>query len=125
VNDAHGHAIGDVVLKTTAAAIRNSIRSGDMVARVGGEEFGLILWETSLEQAAATCERIREAISCCAIPSPTGMSVVVTASLGLTMIDPDCTVSEMYERADRLLYAAKAAGRNRVLVQSEANPATV
>ena len=87
-----------------------------MVARAGGEEFGLVLRETSIEQAAATCECVREAISCSATPSSVGVPIVVTASLGLTMIASDDTISEMYERADRLLYEAKSAGRNRVLI---------
>lgn len=121
VNDEHGHAIGDQVLKTTAAAVRSAIRSGDMVARVGGEEFGLLLRETSIEQAAATCERVREAISCSATPSSVGVPIVVTASLGLTMIASGDTISETYERADRLLYEAKSAGRNRVLIDDRSS----
>jgi diguanylate cyclase (GGDEF)-like protein/PAS domain S-box-containing protein len=115
VNDVHGHATGDVVLRTVADAIRNALRSGDMVARVGGEEFGLVFWGTTIEQAAATCERVREAIASCSARSSSGVHVIVTASLGLTAIEPRSTSSEMYERADRLLYEAKSAGRNRVL----------
>lgn len=116
VNDAHGHTGGDLVLKTIGSAIRSALRSGDMVARVGGEEFGLVLWGASIEQATATCERVRQAIASCVIPSPAGVCIVVTASLGLAAIEPGIASSEMYERADRMLYDAKSAGRNRVLV---------
>jgi diguanylate cyclase (GGDEF)-like protein/PAS domain S-box-containing protein len=116
VNDVHGHATGDLVLKAIASVARNALRSGDMMARVGGEEFGIVLRDASVEQAEATCERVRAAVAACSIQSPDGLHILVTASLGLTPIENGSTIAEIYDKADRLLYQAKANGRNRVLV---------
>lgn len=116
VNDVHGHVTGDLVLKAIAIAARGALRSGDMIARVGGEEFGIVLWGTSIEQAIATCERVRSAIATCSIASADGVHILVTASLGLAPIEVGLTATEIYDRADRMLYEAKAKGRNRVLV---------
>ncbi|MDB5700884.1 MAG: hypothetical protein JWL66_1083 [Sphingomonadales bacterium] len=116
VNDTHGHITGDMVLRAIAVAARGALRSGDMVARIGGEEFGLVLWGATLDQAAATCERVRAAIAACRVVTSGGVHIVVTASLGLTAIEPELSGVDICDRADRLLYEAKANGRNRVLV---------
>jgi diguanylate cyclase (GGDEF)-like protein/PAS domain S-box-containing protein len=116
VNDVHGHVTGDLVLKAIAAAARGALRSGDMIARVGGEEFGIVLRGASLEQAVATCERVRAAVAACSVESADGVHILVTASLGLTPIEAGHTGPEICNRADRMLYEAKAKGRNRVLV---------
>ncbi|MDB5714891.1 MAG: hypothetical protein JWO15_2288 [Sphingomonadales bacterium] len=116
VNDTHGHATGDMVLKAIAVAARGALRSGDMVARIGGEEFGLVLWGASVDQAAVTCERVRAAIAACRVVTSGGVHIVVTASLGLTAIEPELSGVDICERADRMLYEAKTNGRNRVLV---------
>jgi diguanylate cyclase (GGDEF)-like protein/PAS domain S-box-containing protein len=116
VNDVHGHANGDLVLKSIAIAARGALRSGDMMARIGGEEFGLILRGVSVEQATATCERIRAAIAACSIVSSDGVHMLVTVSLGLTAIETGLSNVKICDKADRLLYEAKANGRNRVLV---------
>jgi diguanylate cyclase (GGDEF)-like protein/PAS domain S-box-containing protein len=118
VNDVHGHAAGDSVLKAIAETAKNSIRSSDMIARVGGEEFGLVLSATNLEQATATCERVRAAIAACTVQTATGHTILVTASLGLTLIKMGGSREEICGRADDLLYQAKSNGRDRVLVEA-------
>ncbi|WBO20778.1 GGDEF domain-containing protein [Sphingomonas abietis] len=116
VNDTHGHASGDRVLATVAHVAQAAIRSGDMVARIGGEEFGMVLWGASIEAAMQTCERVRAAIAHAAVSSGPGANIRVTASFGAAAIRSGADDDAIYDAADQALYAAKASGRNRLRV---------
>ena len=117
-NDAYGHQIGDDCLRRVAAMLRASLRfTSDRIARMGGEEFAVVLPRTSLEDARSMAERMRKAIHDLRIPhlgSSTGM--VVSISLGVSAAETPTAPGELIARADKALYRAKALGRNRVEV---------
>ena len=116
INDQHGHAIGDEVLKVVAACLAGSLRAGDQVARYGGEEFLLLLPSTSLAQASVLAERLRSALqNSQALPEH---ETNITASFGLAVWRAGESASHLVRRADRAMYRAKAAGRNRVEADS-------
>ena len=102
-NDTHGHLAGDVLLKDLVIAIRAELRTGDVIARWGGEEFALALPDCNLEQAQTIASRLLNIV-------PSGQ----TASIGLTQALAQDTPRAMIERADRALYTAKDGGRNQV-----------
>ncbi|MBI5828831.1 MAG: GGDEF domain-containing protein [Chloroflexi bacterium] len=113
-NDAHGHPAGDAVLQQVGRILLKNVRGADLVARYGGEEFTVVLPETELEGALAAAEKIRAAVE--AFPFPLGR---LTASLGVATCASGITDTDLIERADRALYAAKNAGRNRVKADQE------
>ncbi|MBI3432632.1 MAG: GGDEF domain-containing protein [Hydrogenophilales bacterium] len=114
INDTHGHAHGDEVLKATAAILRQSIRLGDVLARWGGEEFIVFLPETGQAEAAMLAERLRAAIAGMRVPHETGASAV-TASFGIAQKKPaHHTLDDLIAAADECLYQSKQQGRNRV-----------
>jgi len=114
INDRHGHAHGDEVLKATSNILRQSVRQGDVLARWGGEEFIVFLPETSLSEATALAERLRVAIADRRIPCETEQTAV-TASFGIAQQEaPHSTLDALIASADECLYHAKQAGRNRV-----------
>jgi diguanylate cyclase (GGDEF)-like protein len=118
LNDRLGHSAGDRVLQEIARAMREQIRETDYLARYGGEEFVLLLPQTSLEGGSALAEKVRGAVEALAAPviGPSGR-VQVTVSIGLSAYakgGPQAT----FDAADRALYEAKAAGKNRVVVAS-------
>jgi diguanylate cyclase (GGDEF)-like protein len=111
INDSHGHAAGDIAIVHAARALEQHLRSGDLAARVGGEEFAVALPERDALSAADTAERVRSDLSD-AFVSGVGR---VTASFGVAAAPEDgATVAELMKAADQRLYEAKAAGRNRV-----------
>ena len=112
VNDRHGHAVGDEVLKAFATAAAAHVREGDMFARIGGEEFGLIFPSIPLEIAAAACERIRIAVATMDMKAE-GWPLQVTVSIGVAPILPELAPDDVLRAADRALYDAKTLGRNR------------
>ena len=115
INDTLGHLVGDDVLREIAKLLQESIRSVDVVARYGGEEFVIVLPETGLPGAVKFAERLREKISEVAYGAAHG-GVSLTASIGVASYpegDSE-TVDDLFARADRALYRAKADGRNRV-----------
>lgn len=118
-NDAFGHQGGDACLKSVAAAmVKSCLRSADLIARYGGEEFAAILPSTTISGALTVAERIRCDITELALPHPGNDNVgTVSVSLGVATVVPDRTIEmkELVEAADRALYAAKRAGRNRAL----------
>jgi diguanylate cyclase (GGDEF)-like protein len=115
VNDTHGHAVGDVVLHKIAQVARESLRPGDLIARVGGEEFALLLPGAGVAEAVSIAERIRASISQTVVVVGAA-TVRVTSSFGVATFDPaKDTLDHALSRADRALYAAKLAGRDRVL----------
>lgn len=114
VNDRHGHAAGDAGLRAFASAALAAIRSADVLARWGGEEFVLMLADTTMPLATAGLERLRAQVAAMEI-AVGGKYVRLTVSAGLTEHVAGETLSQTLERADKLLYAAKAAGRNRLV----------
>lgn len=111
INDAHGHAVGDEVLKGIAQIARQQIRPYDMIARVGGEEFCFVIANREAGPALAAAERIRTAL---ANWRPNSMPVAkVTASFGIAGGDPrGLSFDQLFDRADTELYTAKDNGRN-------------
>jgi len=119
INDTYGHSGGDIVLKEIAAVLKDSIRVSDVAARVGGEEFALILPQTSGENAEVVAERVRSRVAGRCIEHDDGRAMRATVSVGVSTITaPNCRhgATALYEAADRALYLAKSAGRNRVQI---------
>lgn len=117
VNDLYGHPAGDKVLEGIAAAIRGQIRESDVACRYGGEEFAIIMPETTTPEAFIVCERIREHIE--SIEWARHPERKVTVSMGLCGASqaPSEDVSAWLELADKLLYASKQNGRNKVTME--------
>ena len=125
VNDTFGHAAGDAVLKELAQRIESQVRASDVAARFGGEEFVVLLPDTNVNDAEKLAERIRAAISESAIDLPCGESITITASIGIAEVAPERHERELktlgeslIARADVALYAAKSAGRDRIIVEA-------
>lgn len=115
INDGFGHAIGDLALKTFADACRDTMRSIDVLARMGGEEFAILLPETGLEAAQSVAERIRQRIEELSIPAG-NRTVHFTVSIGISScLGGGRTLDSLLSSADEALYRAKKAGRNRVV----------
>lgn len=114
INDAHGHAAGDGALREIVLRLRAVLRLEDGLGRLGGEEFLVLLDESDAECAAATAERLRQAIRTMPLMLESGPHPC-TISLGVALLDDaDGSFSDLLRRADRALYAAKAGGRDRV-----------
>jgi len=119
INDQHGHDAGDAVLREVARALRVRIRKSDLLARIGGEEFALVMLGTQPPGAWVVLERLRERVAALRV-SAGGREVACTISIGMTdRVETDADWTTLYKRADQALYAAKARGRNRV-VEAEA-----
>jgi len=115
INDRWGHPFGDLALKAFADTCRTTSRDIDSVARIGGEEFAILLPNSSLLQAQAMAERVRRQVEVAAMPQPAdGGRLRMTVSIGVATTTPDATPEELVSRADEALYAAKQGGRNRV-----------
>ena len=115
VNDTHGHGVGDQVLQSLAQTLQQRLRSSDVAARIGGEEFVALLPDTSLEEARAAADALRLAVAAQSHPQ----AGPITISLGVSALRADDAdnASTLLERADAALYQAKKEGRNRVCVQ--------
>lgn len=113
VNDAHGHARGDLVLKQTTRAMQSTLRADDIVGRFGGEEFVVLLPGADLAQALGAAERCRSAVQKMKVPGAPYLSV--TASVGVAAFpDHGTELDALLKASDGAMYAAKAAGRNRI-----------
>ena len=122
VNDTHGHAVGDAVLLQLASRMSAALREGDVIARIGGEEFAVLLPATQPETAAALAERIRETVARHALRIH-GLRVPMTLSIGVTSLFPgEMTLDAALSRADSAMYLAKEGGRNRVEVAFAQTP---
>lgn len=119
VNDTCGHDGGDRVLQLVASVMLSQVRAGDFVFRYGGEEFLIVLAEIGQTQAMSVLEKIRRRIEETPIPLPNDQTLHVTASIGLAEHRGHPDYQHLIDRADRALYAAKAAGRNRVVVAAD------
>ena len=113
VNDLHGHPAGDALLRGVSAVMRERVRPGDRVYRLGGEEFCVLLQRTSMEEAAEVAERVRSAIAGGAFSIGRPDPLRATASFGVASTG-DLDGPALIARADEALYAAKQSGRNRV-----------
>jgi diguanylate cyclase (GGDEF)-like protein len=115
VNDAHGHAIGDAALRHVASLLENSVRKTDVCARWGGEEFVIGLVQPEVDGVCEFAERQRAAVEAAPLELPDGRRLALTVSFGVAMYTPaDNKVADLVDAADRALYRAKRAGRNRV-----------
>lgn len=119
INDSHGHVAGDHVLTAIAQAANGALRKSDVLGRLGGEEFGILLPDTELAGALTVAERVREAVAEREVQSGEATSgdrpsISITISLGVAELRGDEPIEALLKRADRALYAAKDLGRNRV-----------
>ena len=118
INDTHGHAVGDEVLNAVCARCQQLLRKTDVLARMGGEEFVVLLPDASLEEATQLAERLRQAIADSAM-SPVAGYPGCTVSIGVTLLDAaDTSIEDCLLRADRAMYQAKQDGRNRVKIET-------
>jgi diguanylate cyclase (GGDEF)-like protein len=121
VNDSHGHVAGDAVLKEAARRIAASIRTVDRAARIGGEEFALVLVQTDGDSALEVARRAIGAVAREPIDAGGGLMLDVTASAGVAELPSDAaSAPELFAAADRALYAAKERGRKRAVAAREA-----
>ncbi|TSE32693.1 Response regulator PleD [Tepidimonas taiwanensis] len=121
VNDRHGHLAGDAVLRAVARTLQEQVRPMDTVARLGGEEYGIVLPNCGPGAGVMLAERLRQAVAQQAIALPDGRSALhVTVSIGGAYSPAwvRSTVEHWLERADRQLYEAKRQGRNRVMIEA-------
>ena len=116
INDTHGHLVGDDILRELTRSMENSLRPEDTIGRWGGEEFLVIANGTELESAEMLAHRVRESVAQHEFPT-VGR---VTVSIGVAQFYPDTSISHTFSTADKALYEAKHAGRNRVVVAPHA-----
>ncbi len=117
VNDNYGHAMGDEVLRSFARVMRNEVREIDLPARLGGEEFVILLPQTNLDGAVALAERMRSSLAHMQHQTPDGRALPVTASFGVALYEPSEGAFELLGAADDALYRAKVKGKNRVVTR--------
>ena len=115
VNDNCGHQFGDLVLKSVAGTIADTVREYDIACRYGGEEFAIIVSETSPQDMMILAERIRESIAALSIGDEK-ICIRVTVSIGVAVLDGGDTPETLLKRADAALYQAKNEGRNRTVL---------
>ncbi len=124
VNDRHGHSAGDEVLRALVRTITSGVREGDVVGRIGGEEFSVALPETGMREAEDVADRLRRAIEETQAVVD-GRAIRVTVSVGVAALaDADDSLSEILVRADEALFDAKRRGRNRVCSRPASRTAT-
>jgi len=120
INDAYGHHTGDQIIKLIGKTLRAAVRADDMAARLGGEEYAVILPGAELDRAAEVAERVRDTVDRFRrlATASDGSQRKVTLSLGVAEAAPGDDATSLYVRADGCLYAAKRAGRNRVVTEA-------
>lgn len=119
LNDTYGHAVGDEVLRKLVERLCGELREPDLLARWGGEEFAILAPETDAAGLGSLAERLCESVVASPLTDEVGL---VSVSIGATLIEPDDDADALIERADRALYRAKRAGRNRVVFQGREKP---
>ena len=117
VNDNHGHHVGDEVLRVFSTMVRESLSGRDFAARLGGEEFLVVLVKTDQEQGMAMAETLRRAVTSLVFPSASGLKM--SASIGVAEFRQGESLDQLLARADAALYRAKHGGRNRVCLAAE------
>jgi len=120
INDAHGHIIGDQILQGIARICMKNLRTDDTLGRFGGEEFVILLPETKLEDARNIAERLRRLVAETPIETEIG-PINITISIGVALMENTYTITidQLLSRADKAMYLAKQAGRNRVIIWDE------
>ncbi len=117
INDRHGHSTGDEAIRALTGASQAMVRQQDVVGRLGGEEFGILMPETDLEAAFRLAERLRVHLAGLVVMLPSGEAIRMTASFGVSALAPaQDNVDDLLARADRALYVSKRNGRDRVSV---------
>jgi diguanylate cyclase (GGDEF)-like protein/PAS domain S-box-containing protein len=114
INDDYGHAVGDHALMALSRAARAELRAADVLGRLGGEEFAILLPDTDLNGALVVAERVRAAVESASVKDEEGEGIGVTISVGVAQMQADESIEALLKRADLALYAAKDRGRNRV-----------
>jgi diguanylate cyclase (GGDEF)-like protein len=122
VNDTYGHATGDRVLRMVGQTLAHGLRASDTALRWGGEEFLAIVRATRLDTVADVAERLRILVANSWVDID-GARLAVTVSIGATLAGTEEPLERAVDRADRLMYASKQAGRNRVTCRAAAQPA--
>ena len=120
-NDSYGHLTGDQVLRLVGMSLKQTIKGQDITARYGGEEFAVVLPNTALRQALTVADHIRRAVMSKELKKKSTGEILgrVTISVGVSMLKPGDDTDSLIERADACLYAAKRAGRNRVICEAD------
>jgi diguanylate cyclase (GGDEF)-like protein len=118
INDTYGHAAGDAAIRVAATIIRRSVRPFDICTRYGGEEFAVVMPDSSSSTAETVAERIRNRINSWVPSEPTLAGLHITASIGFALGHRTTSTDDFLARADQALYAAKNAGKNQVRVAS-------
>jgi diguanylate cyclase (GGDEF)-like protein len=106
VNDRHGHGAGDVLLKAVAATLAKHVRASDVVGRLGGDEFGVVMWNIGEPQAAAKAQELESLIERTRVVHA-GNALSVGASAGITPLTANANAAAVIEEADRKMYARK------------------
>ena len=115
INDTYGHDAGDEILRALAGRVRRAVRSVDLVCRLGGEEFVIVMPDTPLDVAGRVAERVRRTVEAEPFAVKQGQtSIPVTISIGIADRGSDANPDFIYKSADKALYESKASGRNRV-----------
>lgn len=117
INDTYGHECGDTVLVSIAQRIKKAIRTQDVLARWGGEEFLFFLPETDEVGAAKLAEKIRKLLQSSSIQY-NEKELVVTMTFGVTIFNPEFDIDNMINKADKALYSGKSSGKNMVVTYS-------
>jgi len=119
INDTHGHQAGDLVLKAFCNITTTTIlRSSDILGRIGGEEFAILLPNIELSEARDVVDRVKKAVEASFVLAEGDLKIKFTASFGLTTFNTtDTKIGDMFRRADKALYEAKKSGRNRICIQ--------
>ena len=116
INDTYGHAVGDEAISQFARLAAGSLRTTDILARIGGEEFAILLPETTIEEAVSVAEKLRVLVAATPVPIPEGEGHQMTISIGVTALEHDDEgIFTALKRSDQSLYLAKNRGRNRVV----------
>jgi diguanylate cyclase (GGDEF)-like protein len=121
VNDIHGHQAGDAVLQAFSRVLLDTIRDGDLAARVGGEEFAILLPDASLQTTLIVAERVRKRFAERRFRSG-GTYFSGTVSAGISLIGDNTQLDALMTQADAALYTAKRSGRDRVVLYSDGEP---
>jgi diguanylate cyclase (GGDEF)-like protein len=117
INDNYGHAVGDNILVEVAGGIRGNLRNRDLLARMGGEEFAVIVPDIAQVDAQALAQRIRKAIEVTGVSANSQSSIHTSLSIGLVCreLDQPTSLESLINEADKAMYEAKESGRNRVV----------
>jgi diguanylate cyclase (GGDEF)-like protein len=119
INDTYGHAAGDATIRAAASIIRRAVRHFDICTRYGGEEFAVVMPDSSETTATTVAERIRTRIAAWRSNEPHIKALQITTSIGFALSDPSTSMDDLLARADRALYEAKESGKNQVRVADQ------